>query len=241
MVDVGAHKLHITCTGAGSPTVVLEAGFGETSAMWGWVAPELARTTKVCAYDRAGRGLSESAAGPQDGVALATDLHTLLQRSGVNGPYVMVGHSFGALYVLNFAKLFPAQVAGMVLLDGTSPYMMTKSPGYSSLYATSRVAFALFPSLARLGIGRVAYSGQHASLPAESRAQSTAYAPTAQMARSQIDEWTEGATAMQQAQLLTTFGDKPLIIVTAMREIGAGWLTLQNDLAALSTNSDHPS
>ena len=82
LVDVGGHKLHIDCTGTGSPTVVLEPGMGEISTMMAaWIAPDVASTTRVCVYDRAGRGWSESADGPQDGVEVATDLHTLL----VNG------------------------------------------------------------------------------------------------------------------------------------------------------------
>ena len=121
LVDVGGHKLHINCTGTGSPTVVLEPGLGEPSTAMAWIAPDVAATTRVCVYDRAGRGWSESAGAPQDGVQVATDLHTLLDRAGEQGPYVLAGHSAGGLYVLNFAQLYPDQVAGVVLLDSMSP------------------------------------------------------------------------------------------------------------------------
>ena len=107
LIDVGGHKLHINCTGTGSPTVVLEPGLGEPSTAMAWIAPDVAATTRVCVYDRAGRGWSESAGTPQDGVQVATDLHTLLDRAGEHGPYVLAGHSAGGLYVLNFARALP--------------------------------------------------------------------------------------------------------------------------------------
>jgi pimeloyl-ACP methyl ester carboxylesterase len=125
LIDVGGHRLHLHCTGSGSPTVVLETGLGETSSSWGWIAPAVARGTKVCVYDRAGRGWSESAARPLDGNAVANDLHTLLNRGQVDQPYVLVGHSLGGLYALSFAVKYNEKVAGMVLLDATSPEAFT--------------------------------------------------------------------------------------------------------------------
>lgn len=107
LVDVGGHRLHLHCTGSGSPTVVLEPGGGEMAANLGWITPAVAGTTQVCVYDRAGRGWSEPADGPQDGAQVAADLHTLLHRAGVPGPYVLAGHSFGGLYVLAFADRYP--------------------------------------------------------------------------------------------------------------------------------------
>ncbi|MGZ8821638.1 MAG: alpha/beta fold hydrolase, partial [Aeromicrobium sp.] len=97
LIDVGGHKLHLNCTGSGSPTVVLEPGGGAMSSDLGWIAPSVARDTRVCVYDRAGRGWSESADDKQDGAQIATDLHTLLHHGRVPGPYVLAGHSFGGL------------------------------------------------------------------------------------------------------------------------------------------------
>src|SRR4030088_3676309 len=90
LIDVGGHRLYLYCTGSGSPTVVLESGAGESSAYWGWIAPAIARDTRVCVYDRAGRGVSEPAPNSQDGVGAATDLHTLLQRARVRAPPLLV-------------------------------------------------------------------------------------------------------------------------------------------------------
>jgi hypothetical protein len=111
LIDVGGHRLHLSCTGAGTPTVVLEPGAGGMSSSLGWIAPAVARDTRVCVYDRAGRGWSEPADTAQDGAQIATDLHTLLQRGGVPGPYVLAGHSFGGLYVLTFAARYPDEEA----------------------------------------------------------------------------------------------------------------------------------
>ena len=121
LIDVGGHRLHLHCTGSGSPTVVLEPGGGASSSDFAWIAPVVARDTTVCVYDRAGRGWSDATDSPQDGAHIAADLHTLLERADVPGPYVLAGHSFGGLYVQSFAAQFPDQVAGMVLLDSTAP------------------------------------------------------------------------------------------------------------------------
>jgi hypothetical protein len=95
LLDVGGHRLHLRCTGAGTPTVVLEPAAGEMWSNLGWITPAVARDTRVCVYDRAGRGWSEPASTAQDGTQIATDLHRLLQRGQVPGPYVLAGHSFG--------------------------------------------------------------------------------------------------------------------------------------------------
>ena len=117
LIDVGGHRLHLSCTGSGTPTVVLEPGAGEMSSILGWIAPAVARATRVCVHDRAGRGWSEPADSAQDGAQIATDLRALLERGHVPGPYVLAGHSFGGLYVLTFAACYPNEVAGMVLVD----------------------------------------------------------------------------------------------------------------------------
>ena len=121
LIDVGGHRLHLNCTGSGSPTVVLQPGGGDFSSVMAWIAPAVAADTRVCVYDRAGRGWSEPADSPQDATQIATDLHTLLQRGNVPGPYVLAGHSFGGLYVLTHADRYPDDVAGMVLIDSTNP------------------------------------------------------------------------------------------------------------------------
>src|SRR6476659_5806720 len=119
LVDGGGHRLHLHCTGSGSPTVVLQPGGGDMSSAMGWIAPAVADHTRVCVYDRASRGWSDPSDATQDGEQIATDLHTLLHRAHVPGPYVLAGHSFGGLYVRIFAARYPNEVAGMVLIDST--------------------------------------------------------------------------------------------------------------------------
>jgi alpha/beta hydrolase fold len=121
LIDVGGRRLHLSCTGSGSPTVILEPGLGEASSAMAWIAPAVARDSRVCVYDRAGRGWSDAADGPLDSAQTAADLHTLLDRAHIPGPYVLAGHSFGGLYILTFAATYPDEVAGMVLLDSTAP------------------------------------------------------------------------------------------------------------------------
>lgn len=239
LVDVGGYRLHLNCTGSGSPTVVLLPGAGEISATWGWIAPAVARDARVCVYDRAGRGWSEGATSQQDGVALATDLHNLLDRAHERGPFVLVGHSFGGLYVLNFAARYPEEVAGVVLLDSTHPDMFTRLPRYPLIYEAYRRVSAVFPSLARLGVGRIAYRSNFDKLPLQSRREEMAFWSTARMARSAHDEWAEAPLVMRQARSLTTLSPRPLIVVTAAQDAQDGWMPLQSELAALSSNGEH--
>jgi pimeloyl-ACP methyl ester carboxylesterase len=239
LVDIGSYRLHIDCTGSGSPTVVLIGGAGELSTAWSWVMPAVAHDTRVCTYDRAGRGWSDAGTGPQDAIALAHDLHTLLERAKIAGPLVMVGHSFGGLYARLFASEYPRQVAGVVLLDATHPEMFTRLKSYPAFYEGYRRVSALFPTLARLGVGRIAYRDTFASRPLETRAEQLAFWSTAALARNQLDEWEEAPAAMRQAGASASLGARPLIVVTAVREAQDGWLPLQDELAALSSNSVH--
>jgi pimeloyl-ACP methyl ester carboxylesterase len=239
LIDVGGHKLHINCTGTGSPTVVLEPGLGEPSVAMSWIAPNVATTTRVCVYDRAGRGWSESASGPQDGVQVATDLHTLLERAGEPGPYVLAGHSAGGIYVLNFAHLYPQQVAGVVLLDSMHPEQYTKIDGWPTFYNLFRRASALLPSLSRFGLGHVFYQSAYGDLPPLARDEQRMFWSTPRHSRSVRDEFSKLRTAMAQARLLTNLGDRPLVVVTAQKDAQGGWMAAQDELAALSTNVVH--
>src|SRR5215211_8224249 len=125
MVDVGGYSLHINCVGQGSPTVVLDAGLGEWSAQWVRVQRELSGSTRVCAYDRAGMGWSERGPEPRDARQISSELHTLLAKAGIEGPYVLVGHSFGGLYARMYAARYPNQVSGVVLVDSSHPEQFT--------------------------------------------------------------------------------------------------------------------
>jgi hypothetical protein len=121
LVEVGGYKLHLYCLGEGAPTVILESANQGTVSNWVWVQTELAKTTRVCAYDRSGLGWSDLSPEPQDTRQNAQALHTLLDNAGESAPYVLVGHSLGGLYTRMFAEMYPAEVAGMVFIEGTHP------------------------------------------------------------------------------------------------------------------------
>jgi pimeloyl-ACP methyl ester carboxylesterase len=243
LIEVGGHSLHLSCTGAGTPTVVLEPGAGGMSSILGWIAPAVARDSRVCVYDRAGRGWSEPADTAQDGAQIVTDLRTLLQRGHVPGPYVLAGHSFGGLYVLTFAARYPDEVAGMVLVDSTAP-ASAANPGTPSLghggssNGMSRVS-ALVSASARLGLARLYAQFDFGSLPPRSRDEVRASVATASILRSTIDEYVQASASIEQAAALRDFADKPLIVLTAGSGHDAAWSAAQNRMATLSTNSVH--
>lgn len=245
LIDVGGHSLHLNCTGSGGPTVVLEAGGGEMSSNLGWIAQGVARDTRVCVYDRAGRGWSEPADTPQDGAQIAADLHTLLHRAQVPGPYVLAGHSFGGLYVLTFAAHYPDEVAGMVLVDSTAPAPAsaaippTATSGDESSYDGVGRVSALASISARLGLARVVGQLSDDGLPPRSSDEVRARTATAGNLRSTIDEYVQASASIRQAASLRTFTDKPLVVLTAGTGNDAAWPAAQNQLAALSTNSVH--
>jgi len=243
LIDVGGHRLHLSCTGSGTPTVVLEPGAGEMSSNLGWIAPAVARATGVCVYDRAGRGWSEPADTAQDGAQIATDLHTLLQRGHVPGPYVLAGHSFGGLYVLISAARYPDEVAGMVLVDSTDPASAAKpapaSPGDGDSDDVMGRVSALVSTSARLGLGRLYSQFAFGSLPPQYRDEVRANLATVSNLRSTIDEYLKANASMEQAASLRDFADKPLVVLTAGIGSDATHSAAQNRLATLSTNSVH--
>jgi pimeloyl-ACP methyl ester carboxylesterase len=237
---VGGHRLHLHCTGTGSPTVVLASGLGEMSSSWARIAPAVAPTTRVCAYDRAGQGWSDDAARPQDGLAIARDLHALLEAAGERAPFVLVGHSIGGTYAMTYAAQYPAQVAGMVLFDSSTPDQFSL-PQYPSTYAMMRRGLGVAPSLARLGIGRVAGELVTSGLPSPAAAQVRAFTISSRGLRNMRDDVSALRAAFAQAGALRTFGRKPLAVLTATESLRktTGWSAAQNRLAALSGNSTH--
>jgi pimeloyl-ACP methyl ester carboxylesterase len=133
LVDMGeGRSLYLACQGEGTPTVVLEGGGTGNSNSWSTVQPAIAEFTRVCAYDRAGEGHSRSLLAHVSFEAMVRDLHALLEAGGIEGPYVVVGHSFGGRLIPHFADLYPNDVVGMVLLD----------PGHEDFTARAEAALA---------------------------------------------------------------------------------------------------
>jgi pimeloyl-ACP methyl ester carboxylesterase len=241
LYDVGGHRLHLLCTGTGSPTVVLENGLNEISPLWDAVTAQVSRTTRVCAYDRAGQGWSDDIEHRQDGRAVAADLHRLLARAGEHGPYVLAGHSSGGTLAMTYAARYPAQVAGLVLLDSSSPHQYTDQPDFADTWAMMRRVLPVMPALARVSATRLMPADPSTALSSAAAAQVRAFATSPRGARNMRDELTELRTVFTQAQALTTFGSKPLTVVTARENADTtkGWAAAQDRMAALSTNSAH--
>jgi pimeloyl-ACP methyl ester carboxylesterase len=116
-VDLGTHSLHIRCTGQGRPVVVIDTGLGDTSERWQDMQLQVAEHARVCTYDRAGYGASDPGPMPRTSERAADELRQLLQAAGIRGPYLLVGHSLGGMNAQVFARRYPDQVAGLVLLD----------------------------------------------------------------------------------------------------------------------------
>lgn len=240
MVDVGGYRLHINCTGTGSPTVVIDAGLGGWSLTWNSIQEEVAKTTRVCTYDRAGMGYSEASPLPRTAGQFAYELHTLLERANIEGPYVLVGHSLGGLTVRIFAHDYPTEVAGLVLIDSMSPGQMTQpSAEIAPQTSYQPSAFSLPFFLGRIGLVRLLAEplGLIQHLPAETQPAYAAFAVTPQTAQTFVDEFSNVQVSLAQADAVSSFGDLPLIVLTAALNQQANWQTMQTELLLLSSNS----
>lgn len=239
MVDVGGYHLHINCTGTGSPTVVIEAGWGAWSLEWSGVQAEVAKTTRVCTYDRAGMGYSEAGPLPRNAQQFAYELHTLLERANVTGPYVLVGHSLGGLPVRIFAHNYPTEVVGVVLIDSMSPRQMTQPSSEIETQIPAQSSGISLPFLlARIGLVRV-FAGQLISqnLPPEAQPAYNAFSVTPRSVQAWTDEGAGLQESLAQADAVKTFGDLPLIVLTGVLGEQAGWQDWQVELLQLSSNS----
>lgn len=125
---VNGYRMHLYCTGAGSPTVVLEGGRGADWIYWQKVQPELSKTTRVCSYDRAGLGWSDPQPGARDANHIAAQLHALLQQAGETEPLIVIGASAGGFYVREYVATYPAQIAGVVFVDASVPEQVEALP-----------------------------------------------------------------------------------------------------------------
>jgi pimeloyl-ACP methyl ester carboxylesterase len=144
--DAGGVNLYLICWGQGSPTIVFDAGMGADSNTWAKVLLDLRYHVRVCAYDRAGMGKSDSQTGLRTSGQMAEQLHTLLTSANVQGPYLVVGHSFGGMNMLVFADRYRAEVAGVALVDSVHPDLWQQllavlpTPAPNESYALSELS-----------------------------------------------------------------------------------------------------
>lgn len=241
LVDVGGHRLHIHCIGVGSPTIVLDAGLGGSSLDWSLVQPELATTTRVCAFDRAGMGWSDPSSRARTPENIAEELHTLLVNADIAGPYVLVAHSLSGKYARLFALHDRDEMAGLVLVDARSEYVDSlTSPTENRAFIEALEAQGRQYKLARrFGIVRLlgAELAGASSIPTETRrlmalmgARQSAIAATVGEAR---------ARAASDAELRAApmLGALPLIVLASDQSIAMipHWEEAQRRQAALST------
>src|SRR5215210_1905822 len=237
MPDVGGYSLHINCVGQGSPTVLLDGGSGEWSAQWVRVQREVSGTTRVCAYDRAGMGWSEMGPEPRDARQITSELHTLLSKAGIEGPYVLVGHSLGGMYMQTYAARYPDEVAGVALVDSSTELdQFSQRPKARDSNEPQKQRSAVVSQLVRLGVSLPARLGivrllskldpASPELPPQQRAQTDALTPSTREFTTFVLEF----LAPTQTLRLGRPGSKPLAVVTA----GASepsWLKRQDKLA----------
>ena len=246
MVDVGGYRLHINCVGTGSPTVVIDAGWGDWSGGWSRVQPEAAKTTRVCTYDRAGMGYSEAGPLPRNAQQFAQELHTLLQHAAIPGPYVLVGHSMGGAPVRVFAHTYAAEVAGVVLIESMNPGAVgtpapattATPPNPGALSIINRFLTNLLTLPARIGLVRLV-TGSVAGLSPDDANAYTAHSVTVRALEAAIDEGRGMQPSLAQARRVTSLGSVPLIVLSrGLPEDGEQkWQREQTELLQLSSDS----
>jgi pimeloyl-ACP methyl ester carboxylesterase len=236
LVDVGGYRLHIHCSGSGSPTVVIETGYGDSSASWGRVQSEVALTTRVCTYDRAGTGWSEPSPQPRNAREFAKELHTLLANANEQGPYVLAGHSLGGYTVRVFAHDYPTEVSGLVLMDAQklpAPDIVHPSP------APKPGRISLPWLVARVGVVRLLSGllGSPEGLPPQDQRAYNAFSVTPRSVQAVVDEGMGMAEGGVQARAVTSLGTLPIIVLSRGKDQSPDWTASQASFLKLSTNS----
>lgn len=257
LVDVGGYRLHINCSGHGGPTIILDAAMGCNSIEWTLVQPEIAKFARVCSYDRAGNGWSDESPFERTSQNIVEELHTLLKNSGEEGPYILVGHSFGGPNVLLYASKYPKDVAGIILVDSSHEDQMQKIPDWPHNFLQKLLIHPdVAPFLTSIGLTRM-----FMHLP-ESRDAIKMFSPTIQETYLAMMSTTKYIRTVTQEndkfekslnQLKSggkPLGDQPLIVITAGKPLtseGTGypkeftdklatvWETLQKELVGKST------
>jgi pimeloyl-ACP methyl ester carboxylesterase len=239
LIDVGGHRLHLHCAGPledGGPTVILEAGAGMASPIWAWVQTQVDDTTRVCSYDRAGYGWSNVGPLPRDAKTIAAELHALLESAAIAGPLILVGHSIGGVYTRVYARLYPEDVVGMVLVDSSHPDQLRRSPALKAAQDRGWQVLRLAPMLARLGVLRITgmLNSPFDGLPNRQHDEMSAFLATPLQLETTLAELMSWESSATQARSSSFRADMPLAVVSATVGSLEGLLQLQVELAELS-------
>lgn len=241
LVDIGTHKMHLNCQGIYPPTVIIDSGLGGFSLEWTTLQKQLSRYNRVCSYDRSGYGWSEESPNPRTTSVIATELHLLLETAGIEGPYVMVGHSFGGYNIRYFASQYPDQIAGLVFIDASHPEQFERMPG---LVSTKENDIKRKGMQIKLAIPRLSNNFPREYL-------NTAYFLMCNLKarRTQLQELENFKISANQVMANDHLPDVPVIVITHGKriwphnEIGDEseqvWQDLQDELAMLGKNSIH--
>jgi pimeloyl-ACP methyl ester carboxylesterase len=227
--DVDGRQMYIYCVGSGSPAVVIESGLSSDSLGWYGVQRELGKRTRVCAYDRSGLGLSEPRPGGRNAETIAQELHELLNQAGVQRPIVPLGWSAGGLYVREYARQFPKEIAGVALIESSFPRQLDALPGARDSYEAEKRELPKQYRWERLRVwtGWERVMGRCTNGPSRELVQSL---PPDELARltslyvaktcrpafigGEIGEVLGFDASTQEAARLTSFGQVPLLIMT---------------------------
>lgn len=249
LIDVGGFNMHLYCTGEGSPTIILESGLNDFYVAWAKVQPEIAKTTRVCSYDRAGIGWSETSPNPRTSEIMAEELHTLLQNAGLASPYILVGHSFGGIIMRSFAQKYPGKAIGMVLVDSAHEEQAARLPFLKDATDEFLGQFRTLSFISSLGL--MALSPEtipNRGLPDEAYKQYQAALATTNYFDGAIAESSVFYSSALDAP--KSLGDLPLIVLShGLPDTTSGvdtsqqnlfeqeWVKMQIELVGLSSNS----
>ena len=238
LVELNGRKVHVLCAGEGSPTVILEAGLPASSLTWMSVFPEIAELTQVCAYDRPGYGWSQPTTSPRTAETIVQELRVLLQSTGIQPPYILVGHSFGGLLMQLYATRFPNEFTGMVLVDSSHPDQAHRT---LDLQEIDTISFAM-KTLGPIGIVRLLFpvpAGNPESRDVSVREQERELLMTSRTLRTATREMSGLRESLRQVTESTVdLGSKPLVVLSEGRRRAESWQALQEDLSRMSTNSE---
>jgi pimeloyl-ACP methyl ester carboxylesterase len=250
MYLVEGHAMRIDCLGTGSPAIILDAGLGNDGLIWGGVQPVLARTTRVCSYDRAGFGWSDALPPPRDADHIATELHGLLTAAGINGPIVLMGHSMAGMYIRAYATHYPTEVAGLIFVDGSTP-LQNRNPAFKAHYPEGSTAWLhrlVSEAQLTLGIPRLTgecsqslpgFDAHAAQLEAEDRCHRHPGAYAAEFASFDRSGEETVHTGPYGSLPILIFSQDPAKATSdgEPADIAAAWNLMQEDLKKLSTRS----
>jgi pimeloyl-ACP methyl ester carboxylesterase len=221
LYSVNGHSMHISCKGEGDPTVILQAGGTADSMWWYWVQNQLAEHTRVCAFDRPGMGWSEPTTEPRDALTLVGELHTLLEEADVRPPYVMAGHSWGAVLTRIYAAQYPQEIEGIALIDSALlyPKHFADQAAFDAWQATFAGQQPLFGAMMRLGLPRLTDPTifQNAGYPPEVARELVAVRSRNEVIDTDFEEFQAEMWALTKASAAAeNLGDLPMAILWAL-------------------------